>query len=193
MNKTKDRSIIITLIILLIVSLAVAGYYIVDGAFFVSNDKGSVKVAFAGNNNIKLKNILAITDTFGKKLTGKGTREGIQGYLEFTIKEASSNNLKYEIYVIKNKSKNEINDNYIKFYLTDEDDKPVKGFEKNVIPNYNSLRVAVDNPGNKILYRGKIDKNEEKNFKLRVWMSDSSPIDRDEKDYSIDIKVRTGK
>ncbi len=190
MRINKFKKTVITLNFLVLIAL-ILGYVMFFGPERDLKGNGTVNVDFKLGNNIKLKNILAVTDTVGKKLTGEGTRDGIQGYLEFTVNEASNRNVNYEIYVTKDTSANEINSDYIKLYLTDGEDEPVKGFQKNYIPSFDSLKVASDNPNGKVLYRGKISPSEEKNFKLRVWLSDSSPIEKDEKDFSLNVGVRT--
>lgn len=185
MRKKNYKKIIIALICLFLIFILLL--------FFTKNldsTEYTVDVNFSGNDTIKLKNILAITDDLGKKLTGNGTKDGVQGFLEITLSNASQNNLNYEIYLQKNKSANEIDNNYIKVYLTDENDNPLKGFDQNVIPSYKSLKVETKAPMNKILYCGKIDKNEKKKIKLRMWLSDSSPIDKNEQDFSVKVGVK---
>ena len=49
----------------------------------------------------------------------------------------------------------------------------LKGFEKNLIPSFYDLKVLVDKPDSKLLYKGQIDKNSEKKYILRIWVSDT--------------------
>ena len=150
-----------------------------------------ISVDFNKSKTITIKSTLPISDELGKKLDGKGTQEGIQGYTELTIKNNLSRETDYEIYVEKIDSNNEISSNYIKFYLADEADNPLEGYGQNAIPTYNDLSVIKDAPTMRLLYSGRLEKEETQKIILRSWLSDSYVVSNDERDFVFNIVVKT--
>ncbi len=187
---TKKSYFIVFIICFLVIAAIIFGIVIFNGNLF-SKRNGEVGIHFiTDEKQIYLENTLPIADEVGKKLDGQGTKKGIQGYVEFSIKEESGIASNFEIFLKKSEVYNEIDTNYIKLYLTDMNDVAMEGFDSSIIPSYNSLRVSKENPGNKILYRGNIDKFAEKKYKLRVWLSDSSGVEIEKKAFKFDLGVR---
>ena len=99
--------------------------------------------------------------------------------------------IEYEIYLVKNKVKEkEISEKFIKMYLTDHNNIPLDGFEKNLIPVFSNLVILNDKANGKLLYRGKINANSKLKFKLRIWVSDSYAISKENEQFSFSINVR---
>ena len=143
-------------------------------------------------DSVTIENILPINDIVGKKLDGKGTKEGTQGYLEFTLKSNSSNEVGYKIIVdADNKSKeNIIDDKYIKLYLTDFNDVAYDGYNKNDVPTFLDLFVDENAPSDKILYQGTIDSNKKQYFRLRVWLANDYILsDTNEEKFSVKLRI----
>jgi hypothetical protein len=149
-----------------------------------------LSVNFKDNSKIEIKNILPVSDTLGITFDGSGTADGIQGYSEFTVENLGSNKNSYEIYIKKIDNDNEINGNYVKFYLTDDEDVAFDNFNSNILPTYNTLSTLSDKPDSKLLYSGTIDSNDKINFKLRVWLSDSYAVSDDLEVFDFEIFVR---
>ena len=127
----------------------------------------------------------------GKNFDGTGTEHGIQGYSEFVVYNNSNHKMKYEIIVTTRECRdNCINSNYIKLFLTDENDKPLEGFSSRKLPTYASLGILDNKPGSRLLYRDKIEGNGEKKFKLRVWLADTYAVSALEEKYKFVIDVR---
>ena len=178
-------------------------FFVVVISFFVAtsvfknkprkiNSKDDIIVKYKNSDIVELENKLPISDTFGRKLTGTGTEEGIQGYVEFSVINSSSKDLKYEIYLTKqNIYDSEIKDSYIKLYLTDFDDVPYSGFEKNMVPTYDKLNYLSDYVSSKRLFSDTLKANKERKFRLRVWISDSYVISKNTEFFGFDIDVRT--
>ena len=167
-------------------------------SFFIfrKNNERNIKSHYYTSNVLRLKDLLPVSDSLGKKFTGHGTAEGVQGYVEFSISNISNRMASYEIYLTEHNSSDEsfqkIRGNYVKFYLTNEIDVPMKGFDKNVLPTYNDLGVLKDLPSGKLLYHGEIRGKTTEKYRLRVWLSDSYSIISTEKGkkFIVDVRIR---
>ena len=156
----------------------------------------SIRVTYHTTKSLKLKNLLPVSDTLGKTFTGSGTVDGVQGYVEFTIKNMSSKKATYEIYLSEQGDYDKfskIRGKYVKFYLTNKNDAPYDGFRGSVLPTYNQLSVLVDKPSGKLLYRGNLESKQTGDFKLRVWLSDNYSIsnNKKEKEFMVNVNVRS--
>ena len=113
------KQIILTLFLIFILFCVVFCFvFLLKDSPIEKNNTSALSVEFLNEiDSVNIENVLPINDIVGKKLDGKGTKEGTQGYLEFTLKSNSSNNVGYKIIVDSdNKSKEKIiKDKYIKF------------------------------------------------------------------------------
>ena len=153
----------------------------------------SVDAKFETTDVVNLDNKLPISDELGKKYMGSGMEKGIAEYKEFVISNGNEKKITYEIYLTKISKKNKsIRSNYIKVYLTDENDSPIKGFEGNSIKSYYDLYTLKDKPGSKLLYRDTLEKGDSKKFVLRSWVADTYVISNKEEvfDYDIDVRIK---
>ncbi len=180
---SKNYKKITILVIVIIIFLSVIGVLKI-----FNKTSGKIKIKFDGSNKIKMVGRLPISDEIGKTTDLESVDDNVLGHLKFTL--SSNKTTKYEVYLVKEDSSNELNSNYLKLYLTDNNDNPVNGFNTNIIPSYNDLKVSLSLPGNKILYSGVIKKGEKQYFNLRVWVSDSYIILREQQSFSFKIKVR---
>ena len=46
---------------------------------------------------IEIENKLPVADALGKKFNGEGTEDGVQGYLELSVKNITNKKVKYEV------------------------------------------------------------------------------------------------
>lgn len=184
-NKYKSQFIIALIIVAILFILSI---YIV----FKLKDKNIEEVTLTTNispsNSVIIYNDLPISDALGKNVKESSNNAG---YVIIDIKNENDEDAKYQIYITKiNPSDNHIKDNYIKYYLADENNNPLDGFNNNLIPSYNSFLYLNDKPSSKLLYKDRIKANSSKKIILRVWVSDSYPISDEKKDYSFKIGVR---
>lgn len=186
----KQFALAILFILVLFLSSLLVAYFHFKDKDQVEKDK-NVSTKFQSSSTINIKSILPISDELGKKLDGKGTEEGVQGYLEFSIKNEHNKDMNYEIFITEKDLKEEIRANYIKFYLTDNVDNPLKGYEKNLIPSAADLLSLTDKPESKLLYKDTIKKKSSKKFKLRVWLADTYVVSDDENEYTFSVGVRS--
>ncbi len=154
------------------------------------NDSKGLSVRYSSSNIVTIKNTLPISDSLGKEFDGSGTEEGVQAYLEFTVKNVRNYTIPYDIILTKQHNHDEIiSDNFIKFYLTDAKDQPLPGFEKSSMPTFYDLYYLTDKPASKQLYQDSLAAGEEKTYHLRMWLSDQYTISFDPEYYSVDVGV----
>ena len=153
-------------------------------------DPNDLELKVKGINNIVVKDTLPLSDKMGKTIDVSEIDDGIEGYVEFTIKNKSNMDTNYEIYMKKNEVEKEIDVHYVKFYLTDADNNPLGIYNNNYSPTYYSLNYLEDKPEASSIYKGEISGNSEKKFKLRSWVSDGYSFHKEERTFSFYIDIR---
>ena len=85
MNSYSKKKVIVVLgLSFLFVTIIIVVIILVNSSSLFKKKQGEVNVDFASFDNvIYLENTLPMSDEIGKKLDGDGTKEGIQGYVEF--------------------------------------------------------------------------------------------------------------
>lgn len=171
-EKKDVRQILLSSLAILILITAVIGItYAVWSQTFKGQKENTIttgKISFSyvesETNNIKIENALPISDDKGKKLNGNTET------FDFTVSNDSTVNVKYDVFVTP--YKNEMDDRYIKVYLTDQNDMALKPYTDEV-PTYNMLKDYKEEGNSKILYSSELTnvKKSEK-LRLRVWVSD---------------------
>ena len=177
--------------VVLIVIIVILSFIL--GFMIYYNNKSNINEAdvilYADSENITIDSTLPVNDKFGKTIT-----DDISGgykTVDFDIVNVSSKSKTYQIYITKNNmNTNEINNDYVKFYLTDGNNSPVGRFESNRSPSYTDLNYIKDKSSSKILYSDKIDKYQQKKFVIRVWVSDNY-VSSSDNYFSFDIGVRS--
>ena len=171
-EKKDVRQILLSSLAILILIIAVIGIsYAVWSQTFKGQKENTIttgKISFSytesETNNIKIENALPISDEQGKKLNGNTE------VFDFTVSNDSTVNVKYDVIVTP--YKNDMDDKYIKVYLTDQNDVALKPYDSEV-PAYNTLNDDKEEKNSKILYSSEltnVKKNEK--LRLRVWVSD---------------------
>lgn len=202
-NKTKRIVISMLGILLLLCSVFAIGL-----AIFVfedmSNHENSITtgtvedttISFSYNeesNGIELVNAIPLEDRVGKKLTNSNKAQGInQGYFDFTIRAKGSMQEKiyYEIYAtIEDDS--DMDPNYIKVYLTDDNDVPYDAYDTSV-PVFAKLNDSKEADNAKVLFSDEIVGNEEvvKKFRLRLWVAHDYSDGTTSKNFKIKVNVK---
>ena len=158
-EKKDVRQILLSSLAILILIIAVIGI-----SYAITTGKISFSYTESETNNIKIENALPISDEQGKKLNGNTE------VFDFTVSNDSTINVKYDVIVTP--YKNDMDDKYIKVYLTDQNDVALKPYDSEV-PTYNTLNDDKEEKNSKILYSSEltnVKKNEK--LRLRVWVSD---------------------
>ncbi len=150
----------------------------------VDNNNGKVTVNDS-NLTLTINNQLSLSDESGKTLNVSDLDEGIIDEVSFSV--TADGDAKYDIYATSDDSDLK----YVKIYLTDDNGVPLPDYRKNVVPTCGSLRSLSDLPEGLSLYSGKLLDGNTKNFKLRIWLSDTYPMTLNKRDFTIKINVRT--
>lgn len=156
-------------------------------------DNNSNDVSLVGvTDNILLNNNLPLTDISGKTLDASNVRKEFLNEVAFSIKGIGNEEkaVRYEICLINEATGKEINSNYVKIYLTDNDNKPFNFYNGNAVPVYQSLRISEGSADGKVIYSDIIKGKEIKKFKLRVWLSDAYILNETDRYFSAKIVVR---
>lgn len=134
-------------------------------------------------------NTLPMTDVVGKNISIGNYKENVTGYVEFEVKSNIDDKVKYEIYLTKENRDLEVPVKFVKIYLTDFEDRPLKYFDITEVPTYYDLSLASNNPSGKLIYRGTLKGGQSKKFKLRMWVADTYELTADEVSFSANLNV----
>ena len=149
-----------------------------------------LEIKFESNDILKINNKLPLSDVLGKSIKYEDSLNGNVGFLEFSVINKSAKTRKYNITINKrNVDSKMISDNYIKLYLTDINDNPLKGFSDNKITTYNELSYSKNNVENVVLYSDFAEKLSKNDYRLRVWVSDSYGLSKLEESIILDIGI----
>lgn len=161
---------------------------------FVLNKKSYNSSALSVNylddiSSVTISNELPMTDVVGKTISLNNYKKNITGYVEFEVKSTIKDKVKYEIYLVKDKKELEVPDKFVKVYLTDNKDKPLKYFNESQVPTFYELRLASKSASGKLIYIGSIKGNETQSFKLRMWVADTYELTTDPIDFTVKLEV----
>ena len=186
MNNNKKQILYALIIVFVVSALSIA----VVSFFNKGSSNADKKLSLKYNSikSIKITNKLPISDELGKNMN---ENTDIKSYVTFDVVNDNDCDLDFDIYLTKKSTKHDIRGDYIKFYLTDENDNPLEGFKKNLLPSYKDLKVLNDKPASKLLYKDSIKKNSKKSYKLRVWISDSYAISDSLEEFYANLGVRS--
>ena len=190
MRKVKKKSsfnLNIFLFTIIAVLLCVLVYFIFSTS--KNNIDEADVILYADLENVSIDNSLPVNDKFGKNIS-----DNISGgykKVDFEIINVSSKSKTYQLYITKNNlNTNEINNDFVKFYLTDDKDNPMGVFDNNKVPSYRNLSYIKDKADSKLLFTDKIDKYQRKKFVIRVWVTDNY-VSLSDNYFSFDIGVRS--
>ena len=146
---------------------------------------GNIKLVYSDDtNSLSISNALPVTDLIGMK------KDDVEDYFDFSIDVNLDNSkeVDYEISINKVDKLSTIPDTDIKIYLEKEESGTyVKSFGP---ANYKSISKVSDlgsSKGSMIIHSEKRKKSGIDNYRLRIWLSDTSLISKG--DYSVEINV----
>lgn len=178
MNNVKSKNnrisliigILITLIVLISSSYAIYRYVKTLDAIGITNKNIIVRYN-TGNSQISLNNAYPISDSFAiSNLTNLS-------YIDFSVTGTEGNpSVNYEIYLTE-KNGNTLGNNYIKLYLTDENNNVVAG--PSLYSSLSATSYTKDASFGKVILTSNIGSNQTKNYRLYAW------IDKDFSDNTI--------
>ena len=151
------------------------------------NNNTSIQVFSNYSSDISLRDGFPMNDTLGKNISFEEDNSTVQGYYEFEINSEEDTN--YEIFAIEKYYNRLIHPNYIKVYLTDENNNPIDGFDSLSVPTFYDLTVSSLNPAGRRLYYGHLKAGETKKYIFRSWVGDAYSISPVERNFGIKIFV----
>ena len=161
----------VVIVLLLVVFVIYVSYLIINNIYNDPILKVNKKTAnyisflFEDNNDhiIEIKNPKIVIDEIGKLLFGEDVYT-----LDIKVDEDIDLSKEVEYVVICEALSKNIDDEYVKFYITDKNDKSLVGGNVPLYSEFNS-----DGRSGKVIYTGKISKdNLDEQLKIRVWVSD---------------------
>lgn len=172
------KSFIILVFVCLLLFLV---YYASVKMIYSNNGKVIMDVP---NLTLTIGNQAPLSDKSGMSLNVSDLDTGIIDEASFSI--TADGDTRYDIYLTSDDSDLK----YVKVYLTDGTNVPLPDYKKNVIPTCGNLKSLKDLPAGLSLYSGKLLNGSTKNFKLRIWLSDSYPVTLNKKDFTLKVNVR---
>ena len=153
---------------------------------FKINKKTSEYLSFnyadTASSVYEIDNVRKVSDFVGKRLLNE--------YFDFEVSipkdSLTTESVEYE--VIVNVINTVIDDENIKIYLIDQNNKSLNGF-KNTVPLFTMFD---DNGNGKVIYTGIFNKNNlSDKYRLRIWVNSSYYKNIDEKmSFSIQVKIK---
>ena len=185
MHKNLRIYIIFSLVVIMFIALSVV---------FIENNqkrKSSMKldVNSKQSNAIIYSDKLPLLDDVGRTFNYNDHNKKVQGYYEFEITNNNDKGTYYEIYVDMADYSNLVHTNFIKLYLTDGNNNPIKGFDGKAVPTFYKLKNSSSSVTGKRLFRGYIKSKESKNYILRSWVGDAYSIGSYEKEIKFNVNV----
>lgn len=185
-NGIKNKNVILGIFIMILVSIVVLFLSFKQKTY----DDSALTINYLSKDyKLVVSNTLPMTDVIGKEISLKNYKENVTGYVEFEVKSNIDSKVKYEIYLTKENNDLEVPVKFVKVYLTDYDNKPLKYFDGTKVPTYYDLNLASKNPGGKLIYSGSLKGGESKKFKLRMWVADTYELTADEISFSANLMV----
>ena len=161
----------VVIVLLLVVFVIYVSYLVINNIYNDPILKVNKKTAnyisflFEDNNDhiIEVKNPKIVNDEIGKLLFGEDIYT-----LDIKVDEDMDISEEVEYVVVCESLSKNIDDEYVKFYITDKNDKSLVGGNVPLYSEFNS-----DGRSGKVIYTGKISKdNLDEQLKIRVWVSD---------------------
>lgn len=181
-------SFIVLLLVLSILGVTYAFYkYAKSGEIFNTLTTGSITFNYTeATPSLNLTNAYPVTDIVGKTT---------KAYFDFSVSGSIKGKatINYEIYLTPGIN-NTLSGDYVKVYLTNNNDEPISGFDSEVIPVYNDLSISSSDETGKRLYLGTLTSentnDREEHYRLRIWIANDYAEANAGKEFSVKVNVR---
>lgn len=193
LKRESSGKLFVIVIILLIFIFAFIGISV--ATFTYTKEKDSVNTISTGNvylnytedtNGINITNAYPVSDEVGKTLTDENY------YFDFTVEGKFKGNLQvnYEVAAEKLESSTLSNDE-VKLYLEKKVDD---SYEEVMAPkNFTPLKESTDlgtMAGSMLLDKGSFSKSDEVNYRLRMWVADTTILGEFEKNFGVRVSIK---
>ena len=177
------------IISLLLLMLLIIGIYVFNNrkakVVNVEENGGNIVLNYTNHmSGLSLENIIPTTDSVAKK----GLLDG--EYFDFSVSLSLDNatEIEYEIALIKNTKKTTIKDDDIKVYLEQEKSGTYSSvLEPTAFTPIKSKTKLGSPAGSMVLYSIKKSKSGDDNYRLRIWLSDTSLVDSGNVEVEVQI------
>jgi hypothetical protein len=177
------------IISLLLLILLIIGIYVFNNrkakVVNVEENGGNIVLNYTNHmSGLSLENIIPTTDSVAKK----GLLDG--EYFDFSVSLSLDNatEIEYEIALIKNTKKTTIKDDDIKVYLEQEKSGTYSSvLEPTAFTPIKSKTKLGSPAGSMVLYSIKKSKSGDDNYRLRIWLSDTSLVDSGNVEVEVQI------
>ncbi len=203
MKEEKNRKAIIMILtissILVVLGVTYAAF-VYTGKGTKENSVTTGDVSFVYNetsNGISITNAYPMNDEKGKVLTDEGENV-TKGYFDFNVESTmgASTIIPYYVYAVDmtEEDAKKLDTNYVKIYLTDQDESAIEGYEE--VPVYADLDdITAQEDGEevkgKLLYQDTFYESGTKEFRLRLWVSDEYEVKEESEKFKMRVDVNT--
>ena len=192
-NKEFNGKLFIIIICLLIFIIMVIGFSM--ATFTYTKKNKSVNTISTGNiylnytedtNGINITNAYPMSDEVGKTLTNENQ------YFDFTVEAKIDGDVvaNYEVSAEKDPTST-LNNNEVKLYL---EKKVNNSYQEVMAPkSFTPLNETTDlgtSAGSMLLDSGTLSKSSSVNYRLRMWVSDTTILDNFEKSFGVRVSVK---
>lgn len=183
--------VFLVIVLILIVGVFRTSFALLSGSLIEKikfNEKTSGYISFnyvdSKEHVFEVNNPKKRNDFFGERMSGDNC---FDFNISISERDLVKQNVAYEILFMN--LDNAIDSDFVKFYLTDQNNLPVLGYE-NGAQKFSSFESDIEG---KIIYKGSFSKNSLQNkFRLRIWVSDA--YEKDIKSIlAYHVKVRIDK
>ena len=187
----KKKELVISVIGVFLLFIVVIGIsYAVWSKTFIGTQENSINTGYVSfsytesdTNVIEIHNAVPIADDNGKILSGN------EEMFDFSVSAnfAGVTSIDYEIYatpIIQT-----IDSEYIKVYLTDQNDNPVGIYADEPVPTYNLLEDS-NVEDSKTIYKSSLTKSGEvANYRLRIWVASNFNVPDESQKFAFKVNV----
>ncbi len=201
-EKNKKIGIIIGLVLLFITIIGVtyaAFQYTKRGT--KENELSTGTVSFVYNetsNGVTLTNAYPLSDSEGKNLT-EATEED-NGYFDFNVTSTLGGDITIPYYVyavdITGDVENKLSEDYVKVYLTDQEDQPLEKYNGEVplysdLDDINAQSKEGQEVQGKLLYQNEFTESGVHKYRLRIWVADTYKNSDKAETFKMRVDVNT--
>ena len=165
------------------------------------NELTTGSISFVYNetsNGVTLTNAFPMTDEEGKTMSAKS--ENDNGYFDFNVTSTIGGDISIPYFVyavdITGEVENKLSEDYVKIYLTDQEDKPLAGYDTEVplysdLNNINAQGVEGLEVQGKSLYQNTFIESGVHEYRLRIWVADTYKNSDKAETFKIRVDVST--
>lgn len=187
----RKKELIISVLGVILLFIVVIGIsYAVWNRTFLGTQENSINTGYVSfsytesdTNVIEIHNAVPTSDTNGKMLSGDNEMFDFNVSASF----AGVTSIDYEIYATP--ILETIDTQYIKVYLTNQNDQPVGFYDAEEVPLYSSLEDS-SVEGSKTIYKSTLTTSGEVvDYRLRIWVASNYNVPSESQQFAFKVNV----